>query len=83
MKLKASKEMDRPRTAMPTSLATDGTVTVSELSRLTGYSVSTIHYRLNQGYIPVERAADGSYRIPVSEVAQLARRPKYARYPNA
>ncbi len=58
------------------------TVGLGELVALTGYGRSTLYYRIQQGYVQAERDERGEYRVPVSEVAKLARRQKYARHPS-
>ncbi len=59
------------------------TVSLPELARLTGYAYGSLVYRVNAGHIPSTRDAKGQYRIPVSAIAELQTRPKYARRPSA
>lgn len=63
-------------------MSTQQTVGLAELAALTGYSRSTLYYRVQMGYIRSERDGRGEYRVPVAEVAKLARRQKYARHPS-
>ncbi|GAB5535429.1 MAG: hypothetical protein Rubg2KO_16780 [Rubricoccaceae bacterium] len=54
-------------------------VTIPEAARMTGYSKSGVHYRVTRGLIEAERDERGVWRVPVSEVARLVRRQRYAR----
>ena len=69
------------RIAFP-SLLTEGDATPSQVARLTGAPISTIHYWISTGYLPARRGPAGRWAIPFPPEVEQACRDRLASSPH-
>ena len=58
-------------------------LSIAEAAAVADYSVPTVRYRIQMGYLNAFKDRRGQWRIPASEVRALIAREKYDRHPSA